>query len=462
MTFIDVRKERRRVLMAGLVVAIFFSQGASAETSYAAYKPPRATVTFSAGSAVYEYLPWTGSNIPAVTMTAALTHISGTFDFNGTPIPWERYVGHMATSGNLGSVTATLDGTHPSLLDLEAGDPYVGDPEKKFVTCQPVTVVWGSFASPPVEWGGAGVFGSRNYTSSTWTALSAFSGSITVSVKDNPASYADDGGDTYQWAGSSLPLSVFHVGLGSRLYWLNDAPICQTSLSVDNNSPQTGYFIWTVTNGSDKVKIYNSVTQNYVTILSGMNLYGVTLKSFGPSTTQNDVTVNLKWGPFDPSISNVQGNIINFKLTVWSPWMVFDSVTDSNLPTGYASDWTYRVKPKQAQTSNAVFLGLNVNEQWGNRVDVWIPNNWQTPAYVPTTTDNQGKFTDRLAFWGPWTPTPGWPWLPPDGQPNPNYNTWVFRLSNQVWRGGSLVSGQGIAMEDPKTMNFGICNGTRQ
>lgn len=220
----------------------------------------------------------------------------------------------------------------------------------------------------------------------------------------------------------------------------------------------TGYFYWQVLSGP--AELWDPAAQNWASVVSytlTSDDYGsVQVRATDKSSTLNNIQIRLKWTP--ASIPEKAVEIITWKITAFAPKMSPLAQNEppgpiQDLPIGtwgYQSNHNYRIVYEL--DDQAVMPHFNVNEMRGERVDK-LSNTWPTIEMRNGPTNNLGVFTDELKMYGSLNPQT----LPPGCSQNPS----VVQYKSHVWRGGSIISGNGIPLETPKTMDYRICNARR-
>lgn len=221
-----------------------------------------------------------------------------------------------------------------------------------------------------------------------------------------------------------------------------------------------------MTQGGDKIDLINAYTgirspndRVEYTIATASNYVKVIVEAMAPSTAINDVTITVRWG----EAQDRAVDIIDYKTTVWTPTMVpAAGVQDYPYGGGYLSVYEYKVLPALLTgitNLQPIYIGLPVNEAFSGH---WDDPQWMPPGVVNwairtgnTSTNSAACFSDNLAMTDGGPPQHPTPVSPIDLTPVTGY-------SLQLWRGGSLVSGDGVPLESAKVFTLFLGAGRRQ
>lgn len=400
-----------------------------------------------------------------------------------------RWVGHMARRWKpdpppLGSMTfdgvrlvsvrALYNDLHPSWDEVERGEPYRGDPDRRMeyrasTRTWVTTSHWDNFFEPPLRWMHAYVEdwnAQQTYAAPVEPGVQGISlyvkdaGDIAVDVSDT-----DQYGDLiYKWVAITTFHHVLQLRQSGQLTYLgvdSAGEYLGGEAYLGTTHAMAGEYEWSVESGPAELR--DPSTGNWgstvnMSVDSGI-APGVRVRATDKSAAIDDIEISVKYAPWGPPAgpAGQAKQVITWKMTTYAPEMValgYDeppgSIEHLPMPLGYVSIHHYKVV--YHLDNRMVFSNLPVNETCGVRSDV-LMNDWPNIIMAGGVTTPRGRFFDALSYSGPYSPQPE----PPGCSNNPN----VLHYHDQLWRGGTLVPGFGIPLETSKVMYFHICNAWR-
>ncbi|MBZ5551223.1 MAG: hypothetical protein LAO21_00785 [Acidobacteriia bacterium] len=217
-----------------------------------------------------------------------------------------------------------------------------------------------------------------------------------------------------------------------------------TSATLTANGVNTGTFVWTIINGTDKLTLENNSTTITKT---NANTLGISSTSF--STKANDVTVQLNYTP--PGAT--QPITFSWSLSIDSPYKLVPNLLPGTpypedlgisgscgegAPTGTDGFQTI-IRYQIRSFFNSLITVAQVNESFSDFKDIYIGNNWGIPPQTQFTTTD-GTVGDYICIGSPgFTPTP----LPPQ---SPLSDVQIDQWT-QAWFVGSLAESGGVLVQ---------------